>query len=157
MAEQSRYPKTRLVIVSVLVVVLAIVAVIFAFNYWYYPVSTPIPESRVLLNGTIAVSPYDYYIQFDVPSNALSIHVTGNFSVAKGDTIRIYIMNETCYNHFWDTVPSYVPNYDSGRVASGDIDVRLPSGDMYYLLYYKSFEESEKIVTTYVELEYWHY
>jgi hypothetical protein len=164
MAEQSRYPKTRTTIVIVLVIVLVVAAVIFAFDYWWrsnriFP--TPRIENRVLLNGTITVSsdPYyihPYYIQFPVPSYALSysVHVTGNFSVVEGDTIRVYVMNETCYNNFgfdWN----FVPNYDSGWVASGEFDVKLPNPDMYYLVYYKIIEAPQKIVTTFVELEYY--
>jgi hypothetical protein len=161
MAQQSKYPRTRTTIVIVLVIVLAIAAVIFAFDYWWrsnqiFP--TPRIENRVLLNGTITVSSDPYYIQFPVPSYALSysVHVTGNFSVVEGGTISVFIMNETCFYDYW-SIPSsgYMPNYNSGQVASGDFDVKLPNPDMYYLVYYKSFEDPQKIVTTFVELEYY--
>ena len=160
MTEQSRYPKTRTTIVTVLLLALVIAAMIFAYDSWRsnLPHSTPRIELRVLLNGNITVSPYYYYVQFDVPSYALSysIHVTGNFSVIQGGTISVFIMNETSYND-WDTEPTINPNYNSGKVASGEFDVRLPNADMYYLVYYKTpFGEPEKIVTTYVELEYYY-
>jgi hypothetical protein len=164
MTEKSRYPKTRTTIVTVLLLALVIAAMIFAYDSWRsnLPHSTPRIENRVLLNGTITVSsdPYyihPYYVQFPVPSYALSysVHVTGNFSVVEGDTIRVFVMNETCYNNFgfdW----TFVPNYDSGWVASGEFDVKLPNPDMYYLVYYKIIEDPQKIVTTFVELEYYY-
>jgi len=160
MVQQSRYPKIRRIIVTVVIIALAVTATIMAYSTWksFQPHSTPRIVNRVLLNGTITVSPYSYYIQFSIPSNAFSnsIHVTGNFSVVKGDTIRVYVMNETIYNNLkfdWN----FLPNYDSGWAASGEIDVRLPNGGLYYLLYDNDpFGETEKIVTTYVELEYYY-
>lgn len=160
MIQKSNYPKIRRYIVTVVIIALAITAIIMAYSIWrsFQPFSTPLFQRRVLLNGTITVGPYYYYIQFSVPSDASSssIQVTGNFSVVKGDTIRVYIMNETCLSHFWDVDSNLSPNYDSGQVASGDIDVLLPQGDMYYLIYYKDFGYDEKIVTTQVLLEYWY-
>jgi hypothetical protein len=117
MAEQSRYPKTRTTIVTVLLLALVIAAMILAYDSWRsnLPHSTPRIELRVLLDGTIKVSLNAYYIQFPVRSEALpySIHVTGNFSVVEGDSIRVYIMNETTYSDMGAGY-DFVPNYDSG-------------------------------------------
>ena len=128
-----------------------------------HPVSTPVFENRVLLNGTIAVgADSSFYIQFSVPEGSssvriLDIKVSGNFEVSDNGTIKVYI---TDGNNFNPLSPNFSPYYDSGLSTTGTINASITSGGTYYLVYnnyrynYNYIQTPAKIVTTQVTLTY---
>jgi hypothetical protein len=132
-------------------------------SFFPEPVSTPIFENRVLINGTITIDSDDeYYIEFYVPEGGpnvqvLNTEVSGNFTVSGNNTIRVYITNGSNFNPLSS---DFSPYYDSGLTTSGNINLTLPSGGTYYLVYnnfnylYNYTQSPEKIVNTQVSLSY---
>jgi hypothetical protein len=140
------------IVVIVLIGLLGVFYVEVAINQ--PPVSTPIVVNRVLLNGTITVDAGLYYVQFIIPSAAFDAQVSGNFTVSGGNNIRVYVMNEANFNNLGVNGFNFAPDYDSGQVATGDINATLRSSGTYYLVYDNSFQASQKIVNTIVNLTY---
>ena len=155
----------NIMIIAALLFLISIVAIV-AYSMrvgTIHPASTPVFGNRVLLNGTITVDADSaYYIEFSVPEGGpnvqvLNIQVSGNFAVSDNNTIRVYVTNG---NNFNPNSPDFSPYYDSGLSTKGNINVTLPSGGTYYLVYnnynynYNYLQTSDKIVTTQVTLNY---
>ncbi len=153
--------KATIIIISALSIVLIVSLSVNAAQYlqnhpirlFPYPRSTPIIENQVLINGTITVnSNYAYFIEFSLPNGPYThvlAYVLGNFTVSKGDTIRVLITHQNGF---------YSPLYDSGVTISGTFNLTLRSGGTYFLYYINNGEAynysptPEKIVTTDVTL-----
>jgi hypothetical protein len=116
--------------------------------------------NRVLLNGTITVDTGSFwYLQFIIPPESGQIQVSGGFTaLGDGNDIRVYIMNDTSFNI--NAVPElgghFSAYYDSGQLTTNSINVTLPSGGTYYLVYDNTFSASQKNVNTQVNLSYWY-
>jgi hypothetical protein len=106
------------------------------------------------LNGTITVNAGIYYIQFIIPSAAFNVQVSGNFIVSGGNNIQVYFMDETNFKNLGVNGSNFSPDYDSGRVTSGNFNATLPSSGTYYLVYANNLQFSQKIVNTTVNLRY---
>jgi hypothetical protein len=148
-------------IIVIVVVVFAIVIAVLLLKPWLpADANRPAPhtENRVLLNGTITVNAGSYvYYNFTIPSipNGYKF-VNGNFSVLNGNSIRVYIMNETSFNNLKANGFKDGTYYDSGQVATGVISTNnLIEGATYFLVYDNSLQTSLATVTTEVNLIFW--
>jgi hypothetical protein len=146
--------RNKAVGIVVVIGIIGFLGVFFVEVAIHQPVSTPIVVNRVLLNGTISVNVGVYYVQFIIPSAAFNVQVSGNFTVSGGNNIRVYVMNEANFNNLGVNGFNFAPDYNSGQVATGDINATLRSSGTYYLVYDNSFQASQKIVNTFVHLGY---
>ena len=146
--------RNKVIGIIVIIVIIGLLVVFFVEIAINQPVSTPIVVNRVLLNGTITVDAGLYYVQFILPSGAFDVQVSGNFTVSGGNTIRVYVMDEANFNNRGVNGFDFNPDYDSWQVATGNINATLRSSGTYYLVYDNSFQVSQKIVNTTVNLEY---
>lgn len=86
-----------------------------------------------IANSEYQVSPGTYtYIPFNMQCTGT---VTGSFSAhaALGDNIIVYIMDSTGFRQFQSGVSAYA-YYNSGKVASGTVNIGLSSGQYYLVL-----------------------
>ena len=138
--------------VTAVIVIVVLLGVFFVKDV--PPNSTPFAVNRVLLNGTITVDVDLYYVQFTLPANAFDVQVSGNFTVAGGNNLRVYVMNEANFNNWGVNGFNFQPDYDSGQATNGNITATLPANGAYYLVYDNRFQASQKTVNTLVNLEY---
>lgn len=99
-----------------------------------------------------------YYNQFSLPATAIDVKVTGQFiaSGGSGNDIIVMIMSDTDYMN-WLNGHAYSTYYNSGKVTAGNIDMSLPSGKSYYLVFDNSFSTiSNKNVDADIELHYFY-
>ena len=96
-------------------------------------ISNPPSSGGQIVNGEYNVSPGKYYpIPFTLSSSAT---VTGSFSATAslGNNIIVYIFDQSNYALYQNGQSSSV-YYNSGKVASGNINVYLNSGTYYIVL-----------------------
>lgn len=157
----------KIAVVLLLTFVVAIVAYSLGagiIHPFIHPISTPVFENRVLLNGTIIVdADSSFYVEFSVPEGSssvqiLDIKISGNYSVSGNNgTIKVYI---TDGNNFNPLSPDFSPYYDGGLSTTGSINASISSGGTYYLVYnnyrynYNYIQTPAKTVTTQVTLTY---
>jgi hypothetical protein len=146
--------RNKAVGVIVVIVIIGLLGVFFVEVAIHQPVATPMAVNRILLNGTITVNVGLYYVQFTIPSDAFDIQISGNFTGSSGNNIRVYVMDEANFNNWGVNGSDFHPDYDSGQVATGNINATLRSSGTYYLVYDNSFQASQKIVNTLVNRAY---
>ncbi|MGI0047543.1 MAG: LEA type 2 family protein [Nitrosotalea sp.] len=95
------------------------------------------PNSQVpsfsVANSVYQVKPHTYtYIQFNIQCSGT---LTGKFSAqaALGNNIIVYVMDSTGFRQF-QSGGSASTYYNSGKVASGTLNIGLPSGQYYLIL-----------------------
>jgi len=146
--------RNKAVGIIAIIVIIGLLVVFFVEEGVHQPVPTPRVVNRFLLNGTITVDAGLYYVQFILPSGAFDVQVSGNFTVGGGNNIRVYVMDEPNFQNWGVNGFEFSPDYDSGQVATGNINATLSSSGTYYLVYDNSFQDSQKIVNTLVNLAY---
>jgi hypothetical protein len=130
--------KTLLLSVFTVVVIIAVgLLAVFLMQNGTQPLSTPIVQEIVNGNVTVNASSYADY-NFTVPSAASTIQVNGNFTVAGGNNIKVYIMDESNFKN-WQNGQSPSTYYNSGELTAGNFTVTLPSGGTYYLVFDNTF------------------
>lgn len=122
------------------VIIAAGLLAVFLMQNEIQPLSTPIVQEVVNGNVTVNSSSYAYY-NFTVPSAASTIQVTGNFTVAGGNNIKVYIMAESNFKN-WQNGQSPSTYYNSSELTAGNFTVTLPSGGTYYLVFDNTFSSN---------------
>lgn len=92
-----------------------------------------------------------------MPHNSMEIKVSGSFSVLGGseNEVRIYIMNETTFQHSADFESGSF--YDSRRLNNATITATLPSEGTYYLMFDNVFSNSQKNVNIQAKTDYYQF
>jgi len=87
-------------------------------------------------NGTMQVEPHSYtFYHFTVPDRTSKAHVKGDFSLqGNGSNIRIYLLDEENFVN-WKSSHQFTTYYDSAQQTTGAIDVSVPLGKTFYLVY----------------------
>jgi hypothetical protein len=115
-------------------------------------------HTEILSQGAFSVSAHEVNAgQFSVPNGATDVKVTGRFiaSGGSGNDIIVIIMSDTDYIN-WRNGHSASTYYNSGKVTADDIDVTLPAGKSYYLVFDNTFSViSTKNVSANIELNYY--
>jgi hypothetical protein len=127
----------RAVAFAATVIIIAGLIAVFLMQNEIHPLSTPIVQEIVNENVTVNASSYAYY-NFTVPSAASTIQVNGNFTVAGGNDIKVYIMDESNFKN-WQNGQNPSTYYNSGELTAGNFTVTLPSSGTYYLVYDNTF------------------
>jgi predicted nucleic acid-binding Zn ribbon protein len=95
--------------------------------------------------------------KFAVPPGAISVTVTGPFDVSgnSDNNVEAYVLTESAFA-IWQSGYSTSTHYESGRVAQGTINAKLPSGaGNYYLVFNNNFSpRTAKAVHATVTLQY---
>lgn len=104
------------------------------------------PAGEDIVNGPITVnaSQYNYY-QFSIQYGTQNLNVHAQWS--SGGSIGVYIVNATELID-WQTGHGLRSFYNSGQVAQGDVNLRVPSDDLYYLVFDNTFSTVAKNVVT---------
>ncbi|MGD0329659.1 MAG: emp24/gp25L/p24 family protein [Nitrososphaeria archaeon] len=155
----------RVFVIVILIAVAITIAVVFlaAVFTGTTALTTPLPQKIVeygnstvnvftvyLFNGSVSVdASYFDYSPFNVTAGAMNVTVTGNFTASggSGNDIEVYIMNTTQYDNWYNGNTTSV-YYDSGRVTTSKISLKLPAGQSYYLILDNNFSSiSSKMVS----------
>lgn len=117
----------------------------------------PTQKSISILSGSIKVNPLSQSsYSFSVPNAVLNPVISGSFSVSggSGNDINVYIMSSQDYSS-WKNGNQVYPNYNSGRVSSGNINLQLSPGQAYYIIFDNTFSLiSSKTVSGQITLTY---
>ena len=124
----------------VIVAVTALAAVAYAFLSYQSAASSttgvsvgPGSDSGDIVDGSITVnaSQHSFY-QFDVPYGAQGISVHAQWS--SSGAIKVYVMNATDLIG-WQSGHGLRAFYKSGQSSQGDVNMRVPPDDLYYLVF----------------------
>jgi hypothetical protein len=158
----SKSNRTRNIVIGV-VVLIVIITIVFALigsgagNIFSSSTYTPTRHTVTLLSGSVAVNALSYsYVQFDVPSGATDVTVIGNFvaSGGMGNDIKVYIMSSTDFVN-WKNGHQASAYYNSGKVTTSNLNLSLPPGQSYYLVFDNSYSIiSSKTVSGTITLTY---
>lgn len=102
---------------------------------------TPTTHTVSILSGSVALNARSSnYLQFNVPNGATNVVVSGNFmaSGGSGNDIKVYIMSSTDFVN-WQNGHQASTYYNSGQVTKSNINLSLPGGQSYYLVFDKGF------------------
>jgi hypothetical protein len=156
------------------VVILVIVAALLGFACYAYSTHraaadryalstfdrvTKKPHNIALSNQSVNINQLGYsYFKLDVPANASSVVLQGNFTASggAGNTIEAFVFSEADYVN-WQNWHVTAPFYSSGKVTMGSMEINLPSGaGTYYLVFNNKFSLlSPKTVHLDAELTYY--
>lgn len=121
-------------------------------------VNFSLPQSRSLVNGTLAISAGNHYdVQFSVATNTMhDVTITGTFTASggSGNDVEVYLFSAADYAN-WANGHAFAVLYSSGRVTAASIDIPITSSGDYHLVYSNEFSWiSTKSVSTSVDLKY---
>jgi len=97
-----------------------------------------------IVNGPVTVnaSQYSFY-QFDIPYGAQDIAV--NVQWSSGGAIGVYVMNATELIG-WQNGHGLRTFYNSGQAQQGDLNLKVPPDDLYYLVFDNSLSSAARNV-----------
>ncbi len=102
-------------------------------------------------NGTMQINPHSYtYYHFAALDRTSNAHVKGDFALqGNGSNIRVYLLDEVNFVN-WKNGHQFSAYYDSSQQTNGSIDLSVPLGKTFYLVYDNSQSSipSKKIVST---------
>lgn len=115
-----------------LAIIFSLFIIFFDQSYWTSSSSEII---KPIIDGDITVNEKSYiFYDFSVPSTYF--HIKGNFTILdnKDEIISVYIMDE--FNLFlWLNNNNPSMYFDSGKVRTGEIDVQIPVGGLFFLVF----------------------
>jgi predicted nucleic acid-binding Zn ribbon protein len=100
-----------------------------------------VPHEVVITNTafTVRAAAYDFQ-KLTIPADAQNIFIDGHFTASGGfgNDIEVFVSSEDGFVNFQNGhgTPTY---YNSGKVTTGNIGARLPSGGTYYLVWNNRF------------------
>ena len=126
------------------------------------PTQTLVPKSQSLINAIIAVNPVEYYdFGFSVDADKIQeARIVGSFkSKAYGGSVNdiiVLIMDDAAFNT-WKNHQQVSMLYNSGKSATGEIDIAIAKPGQYHIIFDNTFSPSSpkdaKDVTTKVYLK----
>ncbi|MCL4339741.1 MAG: emp24/gp25L/p24 family protein [Thaumarchaeota archaeon] len=153
--------------ISIGVVIILIVA-FFAIGSYYAGLSSQtgnggnsppsyMPETVTVFSGSTAVNANQYsYTYFTVPSDATNVVLSGNLQASggSGNDVIVYIFDSTDFIN-WQNGHTASALYSTGQETAFNINIGLPSGDTYYVVFDNTFSLfSGKTVTGTLTLSY---
>jgi hypothetical protein len=138
---------------SIIAVIVGVYAIMAVLNVTFLAKT---PREISIVNGVISVDSGKYqYYQFNIPSSASDVRLSGTFTAAggSGNDIFVYVMDERALIN-WQNGHQVNVYYNSGKLTTGNINIDLPTGT-FYLVYDNTFSViSSKNIKTTVNLSY---
>jgi hypothetical protein len=131
------------------------------------PTQVLVEKSQSLVNSIIAVNPVDYYdFAFNVDADKMQgARIVGSFtakvvggtgSIVSASDIIVLIMDDAAFNT-WKNHQQVSTLYNSGKVATGTIDLAIATPGRYHIIFDNTYSTSSpkdaKDVTTKVTLK----
>jgi len=142
------------VLVSILVVIVALLALRLWTSTSQSPAARQVQqitkqEHKLTINSSpVLVKPLSFsFIKFQIPSDATSVTLQGNFTATggTGNDIEAYVLSEADFVN-WQNGHDAKTYYNSGKVTVGTINVNLPAGTCYLVFNNKFSVLSSKSV-----------
>jgi hypothetical protein len=121
------------------------------------PPPTPQLYEVVIVNETFAVAPGTYhYFKWNVGPLINEPRIVGRFVAqgGSGNDIEVYITDVDGFTNYKNR-NTFRLWYDSGSVTVGNIDVRVPRGDIYIIFDNRDSIFSNKVVQASLKIQYW--
>ena len=143
---QFRLKNFLIALLLIIVVAAGIVAVLFFYEPHHALTSTGLHTMQIV-NGIETVNAGKYLdYQFNIPSDASTIEVGGNFSTSGSfNEFDVYIFDSNNFNNY-ERGQDFTAIYQSGEVASGQISTAIVSGGNYYLVLDNKFSPNSQTV-----------
>jgi hypothetical protein len=137
------------VVALTLVIVVAVVVplvLLFGTQTGCFNPGVSCPATEDIVNGPIIVnaSQSNFY-QFIVPYGAQDLDVHIQWS--DGGGISVYVVNATELIS-WQAGHGLSSFYDSGQSTQGDVNLQVPTGDLYYLVFDNTLSTVQRSVQT---------
>lgn len=95
----------------------------------------------------------DYNFRVDTFTQK-NVNIEGSFSVGSGNTIQVLLMSEAAFNA-WRSTGAVDALYNSGTVASGNINIAMDTTGLYRLVFSNVADATnDKSVTTSVKMSF---
>jgi len=99
-------------------------------------------QTQTIVDVPFSVEPQkSSYYKFTVPTGAVGVRLTGEFTAAGGseNNVEVYLLTDSAFVA-WSNGYSTSNHYESGRVTKGSINAVLPPGaGVYYLVFSNKF------------------
>ena len=151
--------KKALVAIVVVVVVVAFIGGLIGASLmgaqqssgsYAQPKPSYVQQTETVFSGSAAVNPGTYdVISFTVPSGATNVVLSGTLTASggSGNDIRVYVFDSTGLTN-WENGHQASAYYATGQETAFNINVQLPGGGTYYVVFDNTFSVfSGKTVT----------
>ena len=152
----------NILITLLLIIVVAVGVVAVSVFYEQHPASTSTaPTSTMglhttqIVNGIETVDAGKYLdFQFNIPSDASTIEVGGNFSTSGSfNDFDVYIFDSANFTYY-EKGQAFTALYQSGEVPSAQINAAIVSGGNYYLVLDNTFSPNSQTVNIKADVAY---
>jgi hypothetical protein len=136
--------KSNRATISLIVLLLVIVGGWFAVKTGSNeptPKAQPQFQTQAIIESAFTVPGSGYhYVQFAVPTGATNVKLQGQFSATggTGNDVEVWAVTEDGFTN-WKNGHATNTFYSSGRVTRDTLNVALPGGGAYYLVFNNKF------------------